>query len=161
MANKSKKLGWHGQLLLVIFFVTAVVFLPTTILLFIGMLPTIGARLVDRSKAQTKVFTVGFLNLAGCFPYWFKLVEQGHKFENAMQILSNPSTIVVMYAAAGIGYMTEWAVTNTVAGFMVQRGKKRLEEIRKFQEGMVVRWGLEVTGDLPLDPAGFPIESKE
>ena len=161
MAKKSKKFGWHGQLLLIIFFVTAVVFLPTTILLFIGMLPTVGARLVDRSKARTKVFTVGFLNFSGCFPYWFKLVEQGHKFENTMQILSNPTTIVVMYAAAGIGYMIEWAVTNTVAGFMVQRGKRRLEDIRKFQEEMVVRWGVEVTGDLPLDQAGFPIELKE
>lgn len=161
MAKKRQKLGWAGRLLLIIFFVTAVVFLPTTVLLFIGMMPTTAARLVDRSKARTKVFTVGFLNFAGCFPYWFKLVEQGHKFENAMQILSNPTTIVVMYAAAGIGYLIEWAVTNMVAGFMVQRGKKRLEDIQKFQEDMVLRWGPEVTGDIPLDPSGFPIESKE
>lgn len=161
MAKPSKKVGWHGQLLLVVFFVTAVVFHPTTILLFVGMMPTIAARLVDRSKARTKVLTVGFLNFAGCFPYWFKLVEQGHKFENVLQILSNPTTIVVMYAAAGIGYLVEWAVSNVIAGLMVQRGKKRLEDIEKIQSDLVTRWGPEVTGDLPLDSAGFPIETTE
>ena len=153
-------MGWQGQLLLIIFLLTAVVFLPTTVLLFIGMLPTIVARLVDRSRSRTKVFTVGFLNFAGCFPFWFKLVEQGHEFEDVLKILSAPTTIIIMYVAAGIGYLVEWAVTNLVAGLMVQRGKKRLEDLEKYQEALVTKWGPEVTGEMPLDQSGFPIEGK-
>jgi hypothetical protein len=158
--RKKKSMGWNGRILLSFLLIFAVVFLPTTVLLFIGMLPTIVARVADRSPDRSRALTIGFMNFAGCFPFWFQLVEDGHKFENAVVILSQPSTIVIMYAAALAGYLVEWSLAGIVAGMVVQRGNKRLKEIEELQQAMTVRWGNEVTGDVPLDAQGFPIENK-
>ncbi len=159
--KKKKKGGWQNTMLLVIFLVAAVVFVPTTALLFVGMMPTVVARLTDRSNERTKVLSVGFMNFAGCFPYWMQLVQDGHTLEISLGILSQPATIVVMYAAAGCGYLIEWMMTGVVANIMVQKGRKRLTDIKSIQDDLVKRWGPEVTGDLPLDAQGFPVENPE
>jgi hypothetical protein len=158
---KNKKMGWRERILLAGFIVAAIVFLPITAVLFIGMLPTVMARLTDKTKEKTKVLTVGFMNFAGCFPFLYELVDTGLKLENALQILSDPLTIVMIYSCAVLGYAVEWLVTNMVAGLLVQKGRNRLETIKKIQEGMVKQWGPEVMGDIPLDPYGFPLESND
>ncbi len=155
----AKKRSGQYSLLLVVFSVVAFVIQATTVMLVIGMLPTLVARFVDRSKEKTKVLTVGFMNFAGVFPFWFEMVEKGHKVENAIDIISNPSVIVVMYGAACLGYIVEWGVIHLTAAAMVQRAKSRMDAIRKAQEDLVRRFGPEVTGDLPLDQNGFPIDA--
>lgn len=160
MAKAAKKLSFGGRVLVAVLGVAAVIFLPTTLLLVAGMLPTIVARIIDRSPERLKAVTVGCMNFAGCFPFWFTMVQTGHKIDNALAILTDPLTIVVMYSCAVIGYLVEWICTIIVSGLMVQRGKSRLELIKKTQEDFTTRWGNEVSGDLPLDDYGFPVENK-
>jgi hypothetical protein len=160
MAKTSKKMTLGGRLLVAVLGVAAVIFLPTTILLVAGMLPTIVARVIDRSPERLKAVTVGCMNFAGCFPFWFEMVQTGHKVDNSLAILTDPLTIVVIYSCAVIGYLIEWICTIIVSGLMVQRGKARLELIKKTQEDFTTRWGPEVSGDLPLDDYGFPVENK-
>lgn len=157
---KKKKLGWHARILMSVGAGMAVLFLPTTALFLFGMLPTIAARVVDRTPEKTKVLTVGFMNFATVFPFWYNLMELGHKFDNAMLILSSPLTIVIMYSGALMGYAIEWGVTSFVATLMVQKGKNRLESIKKGQESLIKQWGPEVSGEIPLNQYGFPIETK-
>ena len=75
-----------------------------------------------------------------------------------MGLITDPRTIIVMYSAAGIGYMIDWALSGIIATIMMQRATSRLKAIRERQEEMVVRWGPEVTGELLLDSEGFPLE---
>ncbi len=161
MAKTKKPMGFQAQILLITFIIVAVLFAPTTLLLFVGMLPTLCARLIDKTKEQMKVLTVGFMNFAGCFPYWFQLVQQGHDLDTALRILGEPMTIVIMYCAAGAGYLVEWAVTGIVATLMVARGKSRLIEIKKMHEEMVEKWGPEVSGDIQMDAYGVAIKQKD
>ena len=161
MAKKKKTLSWQAQILLISFIIVAVLFLPTTLIFFIGMMPSICARVMDHSKEKVKVFTIGFMNFAGCFPFWFQLIKQGHDMDTAMRIIGQPTTIVVMYLAACLGYLVEWGVKNIVAYFMLQRGQARLKDILKIQDEMIKKWGPEVTGDVPMDMYGFAIEEKE
>lgn len=164
MAKKTVKSGNKGtkhRLLLVAMMLTSVAVLPTTVIFFIGMLPTFVARLTDRSRQRTRVLTIGFMNFAGCFPFWFQLMQGGHKFELAVSLVLDPFNIVIMYGGAVVGYMIEWGLSGVVAGLMVQKGRKRLEEIKEIQKSFVDRWGVEVAGDLPLDRFGFPVEKKE
>lgn len=158
---KLSKMGWRERVMLAAFIVAAVVFLPVTALLFIGMLPTVMARLTDKTKERTKVLTVGFMNFAGCYPFVYQLIESGLKLQNAISILSDPLTVVMIYSAALLGYGIEWLVTNMVAGLMVQKGRNRLETITKMHENMTKQWGREVSGEIPLDPYGFPLEQTE
>ncbi|HBR68482.1 MAG TPA: hypothetical protein DEA55_03805 [Rhodospirillaceae bacterium] len=156
--RKSHKMSAHAQLIMAGFIVLGTIFLPTTFLLCIGMLPTPAAALWDRGRKMTIVVAVGAMNLAGCTPYLLKLWAHGNSFDKAFDIVTDPKNIIVMYAAAGVGYVISWAMTDITASILYKRGRARQKEIRKIQERLVERWGKGVTGDVPLDPEGFPVE---
>ncbi len=158
MARKKKKIGFKGQLLVVALFLGAFVFLPTTIMLVVGMLPTFVAGIVDKTKEKVKALTVGFMNFAGCFPFWLEMVTTSHTREVAVGFISQPMTLVIMYSAAAMGYMIEWAVTGIVSNVMVQKGERRLDYIDKRFEELERKWGREVVGDFQLDEDGFPLK---
>ncbi|PZP55919.1 MAG: hypothetical protein DI586_05355 [Micavibrio aeruginosavorus] len=144
--KKKKKISLQERILLVAFFMTSLVFYKVAIILLIGMLPTIVVRLVDKTPERTKVLTIGFMNFAGCFPYCFQMFEKNAEAASIGAILANPLSIVIMYSGALVGYIIEWGVVGFVASIMVQRGRQRLLDIRKTQEGLVKKWGAEVTG---------------
>jgi hypothetical protein len=149
------------QLLTLSVIVTAVVFLPMTILLVIGMLPTIVASIADRTPERLKAITVGSLNFAATFPYCIDMVTKGYSTEAAVSLITDPRAIIVMYTGALAGYIIELGLASTVAGVMVKQARVRLKKIRTEQERLVERWGREVTGDIPVDKSGFPVETPE
>lgn len=155
--QKQKKSGWGMQLAMIFGLLAAVLFMPTTILLVVGMLPTVVAAIIDR-KGGARAITVGALNLCGCIPFLMDLWTKGHTTSLAVTLITDPLTIIVMYAAASIGYMIDWALSGIVATILVQRSTSRMEAIRKRQAELVARWGKEVTGEMPLDAEGFPVD---
>ena len=164
MAKGKKKSGntkGKRNLMLTFMLLTSIALLPTTVIFFIGMLPTIAARLGDRSREKTRVMTIGFMNFAACFPFWFQLMQKGHKFDVAVSLALDPFNISVMFGGALIGYLIEWSLSGFVAGMMVQKGRRRLEHIKKAQQDMIERWGKEVSGEVPLDMYGFPSDAKD
>ena len=166
MAKKEKKKSkkrssWKKQLLLIFGVLLGAVFLPSTFLLAIGMVPTPFSLFVDRTKGKSKVITVGSMNLAGCSPFLFELWTIDHSFPKAFEIISDPFAVIVMWSAAAVGYIINWAMTGIVSVYLFQRGQSRQKAIVKRQEELIERWGKEVTGDLPLDPEGFPVENKK
>ncbi len=157
-AKKRKKMSWKEQVFLLFLFITAVVFVPTTIMLTIGMLPTIVASFVDRSKERMMGLTVGAMNLAGCTPFVLQLWTGTHSVAGTMEIIGRPLTLMVMYFAAAVGYMIEWSMTGMVVIFMTEKAKSRLEDIDRQHQDLVRRWGPEVTGTIKLGEDGFPLE---
>ncbi|HNQ91439.1 MAG TPA: hypothetical protein PKI93_00740 [Alphaproteobacteria bacterium] len=159
-AKKKKQNSLKSRVLLVAFLLSAVAVLPTTTLFFFGLLPSIVSRFVDRSRQKNRTLTIGFMNFAACFPFWYKLVNGGHTFDRAVEILADPLNIIIMYGGALMGYLIDWGLSGIVASMMVQKGYKRLKDIKKTQEALVERWGPEVSGDMPLDIHGFPSAPK-
>ena len=120
--KKSKGLGWRGQVLLIVGFIMAGVFFPSTLLLMVGLIPTPFAGLVDRTRGKSKLITVGAMNLAGCSPFLFDLWTSGHEFNKSIDIATDPFAIVVMWSAAAVGYVISWAMTGIVSSVLYQRG---------------------------------------
>ncbi|MCB1551836.1 MAG: hypothetical protein KDJ26_07545, partial [Alphaproteobacteria bacterium] len=100
----KKKKSVKSRILLAGFFVTSIAILPTTILFFFGMLPSVVARFVDRSKQKTQTLTISFMNFAAVFPFWFQLIQREHKLDESLQILLNPMNIIIMFSGALMGY---------------------------------------------------------
>jgi hypothetical protein len=155
--ESGRGMGWRGRMLGVFGLVAAVACLPSAMILLIGMMPALVAALLDRAHKGAKGLTVGAMNLAGCSPFLIQLWSKGNKFDLALSIISDPRTIVVIYSAAGIGYMIDWALTGIIASFMMQSGLKRRKDILRLQDTLERRWGPEVTGEIPLDSYGFPV----
>ena len=79
--NTKKKMSPLKRTLAVSFIVLAgIVFLPTSTMLFIGMLPTITAFLVSFNKGMAKTSCIAAMNFAGCIPFILKLWQQGNTF---------------------------------------------------------------------------------
>lgn len=141
---KGGALGVKGTALFTIIVVVGVCFLPTSLILLIGMLPTLSAFFMGSPRAKVKVSTIAALNLVGCMPFIIKLWQGENNLDASMQILTTPLTIVIIYGAAMMGYVLDWAVTGVVSAYMYQKAERRVKAIEKRQESMIELWGAEV-----------------
>jgi hypothetical protein len=160
MVKKRADMSMNTRIFLILGIIMAAIFLPTSTLLAIGMMPTFVAFIVDRSRTKTKAITVGAMNLAGCMPFLIELWTGSNSVDTAIDIILDPVAVIVMYSAAGVGYLIDWMVSGLVASMMYQKGLMRKNAIKERQEALITRWGPEVTGEIPLDESGFPIETK-
>ena len=156
--SKRKKAGWRGNVLLIGFVIFGFVFHALAVILIVGMLPTLVAAIIDQSKYKFRTITVGAMNFAGCTPFLLEVFSKGNNLDIALNFLIQPLTIVVMFTAAGMGYLIDWALTGIVSSIMVQRAKGRIKDIEAHQKELIERWGAEVSGTIPLDEFGFAKE---
>ena len=156
---KKESVGFSGKkaVLSVAGLLMSMVFLPTTVLLVIGLLPTFAAFFL---RNPMKILCVGAINLAGASPFLLELWKSGHTIDISLQLIMDPKNIVVVYCAAAAGYIIDWVVTTIVSTYKVQTGKARVASIKKEQKKLVERWGKEVTGDYEMDERGFALEGE-
>jgi len=157
--GKGNKVGGKLQLFIVMLLVLSIAFVSSAVILFIGLMPMFVAFFVDRSKKKTKSITVGAMNIAGCTPFLMELWTSGGGMDRALSIILDPMAIIVIYAAAGVGYIIDWAMTLVVAAILYQRGIARKKAIEMRQIELEKRWGKEVAGAMALDHEGFPLEA--
>ncbi len=150
-AKKKGSIGVKGRLFLVAFILLGLAFLPTSMLLFFGMLPSLVAFFVNARGRGARASTISAMNLAGCVPFVFKLWGTGNDFEASIDILTNEQTILIMYTAAAFGYMIDWVVTGLVSSYLYQRGIGRMKAIRKRQAVLIELWGEGVSGKVKDD----------
>lgn len=124
--------------------VTAIVFLPTTIILFVGLIPTMVAAIIDNNPTKTAWLTVGAMNLAGTVPVWFMLLDAGHTIPAAFQLVGQPSTIILSYGGAAAGWFIYNWVTPWVAAMVQAKNERRLRDIDKRQKALIRKWGEDV-----------------
>ncbi|MCB1783621.1 MAG: hypothetical protein KDI13_06455 [Alphaproteobacteria bacterium] len=154
-----KGMGMAGRILFIFLIFACVLFRATALLVCVGMLPTIAAFMVTSGYYRAKAYAIGILNFAGCTPFILKLWGSGNDFDSVIDLLTDPIVIIVMYMSAVGGYMLNWCCVSFVSSLMYEKGKMRIKSIEKRREELVERWGEEVTGSIPLDPDGFPLES--
>ena len=152
-ANKFQK-----NFMLVVGLVCLFLFGPTSIILLAGMMPTIAANLVDKSRQKSKAISVGLMNFAGCVPFLLELWmgPAPNSYPAAQAIIMQPKTVIIIYVIAACGYAIEAAVTGMVATMMQQRARARLKAIDAQIAELVNRWDYYVDGSVELDDFGFP-----
>lgn len=159
--KKKKGLPWSTQIMLIFGVVMAIAFMQSTVIIAVGMLPTLVAAIADRTGKGTLAITVGAMNLAGCCPFLLELWLSGHEVDMGFKMISNPTTIIVMYSAAAMGYVINWSLSGIVEVMMAKKYAIRAEQIEKRKAILKKQWGEEVTGDIALDSFGFPLEQPE
>ncbi len=163
---KKKRGGmkFRQRFLLMIIVLVAAAFLPVTLVIIVGMIPSVVAFMADPTRQKTRAFTVALLNFVTCFPFLLDiaLAQPGPTMDMAVYIITDPLKIVIMFAGAAGGYFLDWTMAGISNVIMTGRARSRLDAIDKRQEELVRRWGSEVTGKVPVDADGFPlIEANE
>ena len=145
MSNTSEGINWNLILGIGAVLVLLTAFsLPSLIVFTVGLLPTGVAFIVDRSDQKTGTFCVGGMNLCGVVPYVMKLWTGKHTTSAATEIISDVLSLLVMYAAAGFGWIIFLAIPPVVATFLSVVAQTRVKALRASQQEIVNEWGPEV-----------------
>ena len=171
MAKKKKKntkkkksffkINPKGLLILITVAAAVMIYMAPAILFLLGMLPTIAAYLTDKIPGKNKTLTIGALNFSACFHYLMKIWTHPSPDDTALDYLTNPKTLIIIYLAAVLGYLINYGITILVASVLKQRSETRLNKIEDAKENLTEQWGRKVNGEKPLDAFGFPISSRE
>lgn len=145
--------------IIIISLLMMVISLPTVLLVFFGMLPTIVAWIIDRSAERYATFCVGGMNISGVFPFlgdiWFK----DHSVDAAIAVMTNVFDLMVIYGAAGFGWMVFIAVPPVVTTFLQVMLQRRVTVLRTNQSKIIEEWGEDVTKVLEIaKEAGVPVD---
>jgi hypothetical protein len=128
-----------------------IVFMPTMLLVVVGMIPTAVAYIVDRDPEKTAPITVGSLNFVGVMIYAIDLWQHGNTMANATKALGKPVPWLVMYGAAAIGWALYYGIPPAVGAWMAMRAERRITKEVERQRELREEWGPEVAGDPEAD----------
>ncbi len=145
--GRKRKSSSSGMVtVLLILMPVGLIFLPTTVLLAVGMIPTVVAYVVDRDPDKTAPMTVGGLNFAGVFTFTVSLWQAGHTMAALSRILTDPFAWLVMYGAAGLGWTLYYGIPPAVAGWIILRAESKIAQRIEEQRELIDLWGTEVNG---------------
>lgn len=152
---------WRAKMLLACMMLVGAVFLPVAVVFMVGMLPSFVAFFVDTTRERTRAFTVGLLNFVTCFPFILDVAMKTQTLESAYDVLMDPVNIIVMFSGAVAGYFLDWTMAGISNVIMTTKAKARLETIDKRHAELKRRFGVEVTGEIPVDVDGFPLHKDD
>ncbi len=121
-----------------------VVLFPSCIVLFAGMVPSIVAYMVDRTKGKYLAITVALMNFCGTLPGLTKLWQAGQAYDASLRIAADPVHWLASYGAAGSGWLIYLAVPPILSVYYSSISAKRIETLRRKQAEIVEIWGSEV-----------------
>ena len=152
MSNTSEGINWTLILGVGVVLVLLTAFsLPSLIVFTVGLLPTGVAFIIDRSDQKTGTFCVGGMNLCGVIPYVIKLWTGKHTPSAAIEIISDVLSLLIMYAAAGFGWMIFLAIPPVIATFLSIIAQTRIKALRAIQQEIVDTWGPDVADTKAID----------
>lgn len=153
-APKKKRKGGIASIFVgLLIAMGAVAVMPTTLIFVVGMVPTAVAYFVDNSRDRTLGPTVFFLNAAGVLPALLTLWQGNHTMSAAIDVLAQPTVILVILLPAAIGWLLYGYTPLFIGGILRRRAEMRIRALEKEQESLVSAWGAQVKS-----AAGRPIE---
>ena len=118
--------------------------LPTLILLFAGMLPTLAAAFLERGTAKQAWVSVGGLNFAGLSNWLLNLWFAHHTIGYAIGQLETITPLLVAYAASALGWALYLAMPPLVNAVTSVTSQRRVITLAAEQRKLVEQWGDEV-----------------
>ncbi len=149
--TKPKKKSGFKLILFMILVGCVIPFGVPTLLVGLGLIPTLVAVFTDTDEKRSGLATIGYLNFAGVLPFWIDLWRHGQSMDVAIRIISDPFSWVIMLGAAGIGHLILFAVPQAVAIGVLAQQQARLRTLREAMEQLENIWGHAVTTNVTID----------
>ena len=124
--------------------------LPTMLLLFAGMLPTLVAALTDRSTSRYAWICVGGLNFAGLAPAVLNLWFGHHEITYALRQVTNMPVMLMAYLSAAAGWALYYIAPPIVLMVMVATSRRRATVLTAELKEIEEHWGKEVQSKVAM-----------
>ena len=158
MAKKTKKAKKEKQgkkksstiILLVLMVVGVAVAQFASIILIVGIFPSIIANMVDRTPNRSIFHTVFPCNLAGVIPYVGALMSHGNNMTAVEANLLDLHVWFTMYIAAGLGWVLVLMMPRLVEMIVSFTHDQKANALSSKQKKLVEDWGPEVKRKEPV-----------
>ncbi|MBT5350818.1 MAG: hypothetical protein HN644_09760 [Rhodospirillales bacterium] len=114
---------------------------PTVITIVFGMLPTFAAFITDREKGHYATYCVASFNFCGLFPYMLDLWINEHTILAAVNNLTDVFALIVIFGAAGCGWVIYSVVPSVISSFLLVIAQRRVATLRNDQRKLIDEWG--------------------
>ena len=151
-SSASTALVWGA----IIVALVVVVSPETVILLAFGLLPAVVAFIIDRTPQNYAGFCVGGMNFCGIFSYILDLWSGGADVAAAIQIISDPYAILVIFSSAAFGWMLFMTIPPVVSTFLTVVSQRRVSALRAAQKELLEEWGERVANPHGVAPSSEP-----
>jgi len=151
--KKEKKRGSAKVTIFMVIFslIMIVVFQTGYIFFLMGMLPTIIAFYVDRSRSHNKFQTVMACNLSGIIPIMARMLMEKKSATITTELMSDPMNWLIIYASAAFGWMLVF-MAPLFAQFLISMFHQgQIARFQNLQDRIVRDWGPEVENIFPKD----------
>ena len=118
--------------------------MPSCIVLLSGMVPTIVAFVIDRTRGKYLTVTVALMNFCGTLPGLTRLWETGQSYRAAEALAFDPFHWLASYGAAAVGWLIYLGVPPILSAYYARATGTRIETLRRDQATLVEAWGEEV-----------------
>jgi hypothetical protein len=118
--------------------------LPTVLLVFFTMLPTLVAWATERGPHKYAFLCVGGLNFAGVLPYLFSLWFGVHTLDESFRMLTDPAMLLITYGCSGLGWVVYAAMPPMVGSYLTFTSQNRVGNLKAAQKKLIEDWGDEV-----------------
>lgn len=143
-AASGKGLRW-GIWLVIGLMTLAIISLPTLLLIFFGLMPSIVALVIDRTERRYATFCVLGMNFSGLFPFLTDVWFQVHTTDMAIRIMTDVFNLLIIYGAAGFGWLLYMALPPVITTFISAMSQRRVAVLREKQAQIIEEWGESVT----------------
>ena len=119
----------------------AMVFLPTTVVVTTGMIPTLVALVIDSSPRRYLTVAVGGLNLIGTCYFLHLLWAQPQGVSAVLAVLGSSYGWLCALTGAGCGWLFFLGMPTIVRSVAAAQAKIRLFRLNREMEQMIKDWG--------------------
>ncbi|MBR1778238.1 MAG: acyl-CoA synthetase [Alphaproteobacteria bacterium] len=127
--------------------------LPTVIFLFLSMLPTLVALVIDsnsKTRFKYKWLCIGGLNFAGSLPYLFRLWFGNNTWDGAVGLFLGGGAFLIIYLTALVGWVFYRCIPSVVLSFLEMSDQRRVVHLREAQAKLIAKWGEEVASGVDV-----------
>lgn len=131
---------------------SAVVVLPTTIVVTFALLPSLAALVVDEGRPRYLFRTVLGTTLAALWPYLEQLWLGSNDFHAAFAIVSNLYAWAAVYGAAGMGWLIYLCTPAVVILWRQIVAERQMAVLKARQNALAEEWGnaLPLAEEVPI-----------
>ena len=131
----------RGLTPLLLALVSALIVLPTTIVVIFGLMPSFAALVVDEGRPRYLFRTVLGMNVAALLPYVEKLWLGSNDLSGAFAIVGDLYAWLAIYGGSAMGWLVFMSAPTLMTEWRKFNSERRVAKLKSRQKELISEWG--------------------